>query len=163
MKPPGWTYTIGIVAFFAFTANYIVRVAGPGDTRSTGLVIDLFFTYGPLPIAIGFLGAVIILKASFWIYGFLRGIMTPGVFNFWQIVAQNPDDAYDFFLNSDIWEVRDYPLGADAKTEFPCDLWAGPFNLYVPKIHKRVCIFGDDKRYMHSQEAFVKAFKSKSL
>jgi hypothetical protein len=43
---------------------------------------------------------------------------------FWKLVAQNPDAAYEWFLQSESWKVREYPLSTEYKQEFPESLWA---------------------------------------
>lgn len=161
MKTPGWSFAAGIVVFLAFVANYFIRVAEPGDTESTGIIVSLIMNKGILAAIIYFLVSLIVIRACLWIYGFIRGVRTPGVLQFWKIVAKEPDYAYDFFRRSEIWETREHPLPANFEEEFPSLQWAGPFDLYVPAIGKRICIFGKEPDYRKSQEEFIKTFNNK--
>lgn len=161
MKTPGWSFAAGIVVFIAFVANYFIRFAEPGDEESTGIIISLILNKGILAAIICFLVALIVIRACIWIYGFICGVRTPGVFQFWSIVAKHPDDAYEFFLDSDIWEIRKHPLPSEYEKELPSEQWAGPFDLYVPTIGERVCIFGKEPDYRKSQEEFSAEFKAR--
>lgn len=160
MKSPGWTFSAGTVIVLAFVANYFIRVSGSGDLRSKGIIYKFLLKNDALTSILWFVGAIIAIRICCLIYGFIRGLLTPGVFYFWKVVSQNPDDAHYFFLNSDVWEVRCHPLAPNFEEEFPTEQWAGPFDLYVPRIGKRICIFGKAKLYKNSQIDFLDRFKS---
>lgn len=156
MKPPGFTFAVGIVIAILFAANSFIRVAGPDDIRSTGIIFDFLQNHGVVLSVLWLIGATIVIQLCFWLYGFFRGFRIPGVIGFWKIVTRNPDVAYDWFLNSDAWETRDFPLPSDFRRQFPDEHWAGPFDLYVPSIEKRICIFGKVGQYEKSRDEFIK-------
>jgi hypothetical protein len=90
----------------------------------------------------------------------------PGVVGFWKVVADHPDAAYQWFRESDAWAMQPYPLDKGYEKEFPKEDWAGPFDLWVPSIGKRVCIFGKAGHYEKTRQQFIHlitASKSKNM
>jgi hypothetical protein len=98
---------------------------------------------------------MILVYMGFRIWGFVRALKMPGVVDFWKVVADHPDVAYEWFNQSDAWAVRVHPLYSGYEKEFPEKDWAGPFDLWVPNIGKRVCIFGKTRDYEKTREQFI--------
>lgn len=155
MRPPGFWISVIIVVCIVFLANNFIRMSGPVDAKSTGFIIDFMLSQSIMFSILVFIFAIMIVQAFFWIYGFIRGVRIPGVMDFWKLVAQNPDNAYEWFIQSEFWEVREHPLSAENKQDFPASIWAGPFDLYVPSIERRICIFGKEGQYENSREQFI--------
>jgi len=145
-----------IVLSLAVALNFFVRVAGPEDTHSTGIVIEFLRSYSYWFAIAVFLGATLLVYLGFRVWGFTRALKMPGVVDFWKVVADHPDAAYQWFRQSDAWAVQPHPLDNGYEKLFPEEDWAGPFDLWVPSIGKRICIFGKAGYYERTREQFIK-------
>lgn len=107
-----------------------------------------------------FLSATILVYIGFWLWGFVRALKMPGVLDFWKMVKDHPDEAYDWFCQSDAWEVRIHPLDKGYEKEFSTESWAGPYDLWVPNIGKRICLFGKAGHYEKTREQFIQMIEA---
>ena len=149
-----------VTAIILIVVNYFIRVSSPSDTHSTGFIVDFIRTEGLLKSIIWFLGVSLIVYIFPYIYYFFKGLNRWG---FWRLVAKNPDAAYHWFKESPVWKVLDYPLPSNYQQDVPEDKWAGPFDLYVPELHSRVCIFGLSDEYYNSQLDFIEHMKTLNI
>jgi hypothetical protein len=143
-----------------FFVNTFVRVAGPGDEKSTGYVIEYLMTHSIIAstVAIGSLFLFVVIVQ--WLYFVIRGLRLPDVGQFWRLVARNPDVAYDWFLQSSDWKVFKYPPPDGYRDSVPESEWVGPFDLYVPAIRSRVQIFGRIGSYESARNEFIDLVKN---
>ncbi len=160
MKDFGFGSSIIFVFGFAIVINYFIRVSAPGDQHSTGIIMDFISSRGLLNTFILFMAAIIIVRAVIFVYGYIQGVKKPGVLAFWKLVASNPGFAYQWFIKHPAWHVMDHPLPEDYEQTLSEKDWVGPFDLYVPEIGKRVCIFGRAGEYEHARAEFIEIAKS---
>jgi hypothetical protein len=139
------------VVVAAFIINTFLRV---GDSR---IIIEYIRTHNAFSIflwlsGITFVVDIILAYRNFW-------KNNPKV-NFWKIVHRNPDVAYLWFTSSSNWETVPYPLPSDYRRIFPESDWYGPYDLYVPMLKSRICIFGRSKTYQEAQNEFMQKFNN---
>ncbi len=140
--------------------NTFVRVAGPGDEKSTGYVIEYLMTHSVIASTVAVVSLFLFVLIVHCLYFVVRGLRLPDVGQFWLFVSRNPDAAYDWFLNSSDWRVFNYPPPLGFRDIVPESDWAGPFDLYVPAIHSRVQVFGRRGKYEASRAEFIDIIKS---
>lgn len=160
MRRISYLLSLVVTAIILIVVNYFIRVSSPSDTHSTGFIVDFIRTEGLLKSIIWFLGVSLIVYIFPYIYYFFKGLNRWG---FWRLVAKNPDAAYHWFKESPVWKVLDYPLPSNYQQDVPEDKWAGPFDLYVPELHSRVCIFGLSDEYYNSQLDFIEHMKTLNI
>ena len=79
-------------------------------------------------------------------------ILGAGKLRFWKLAARFPNEAYEWFLREDCWEV-DPTEPLEPRSE-----WCGPFKLAVPQLGWRVVrIYGRVGEMEGSQEEFTRA------
>ena len=92
----------------------------------------------------------------------LRRIIRAGNVPFWKLASQNPDAAFEWFINEDCWIVvapHDNVPGPD---------YTGPFRLAVPMLGGRVVkVYGRITEIDDSERRFIEQYgessKSKPL
>jgi len=144
-----------------FIVNYFIRVSGPGDEHSTGLIVEYLQSYSVSSSLIRAAFLVLIVFIIQWLYFYFRGLRIPNVGQFWSLVASNPDVAYEWFIHSPAWSVFEYPPPPDYRQKVPEAEWSGPFDLYVPSLGMRIQIFGRIGQYESSRESFINLVKNK--
>jgi|APSaa5957512493_1039668.scaffolds.fasta_scaffold266691_1 hypothetical protein len=97
-----------------------------------------------------------------WIIGIIivvylidRWLRSHGRTDFWKITRNNRDDSYDFFMDNDCWIVFDEKPIDGYKNNLPNGELDGPFFQFVPKLDKRVRIYGKVGEYEKSQDNFL--------
>jgi len=101
---------------------------------------------------VNWLLGLLILAGLYWFF-----ILRPGRLDFWQVAAQHPDKAYEYFRASPVWKIFEGKLPDNYKELVPKQEWVGPFKLYVPKIGaSSVTIFGKHPEYLASQNEFLR-------
>ncbi len=99
------------------------------------------------------IGAVIVLAVVFLAIKAYRA----GNPKFWQIAAEHPDDAYDWFKEEDCWVVLD---SESAQKPEPRRDFVGPFGLWVPKLGgKWVAVYGHHEKIEDSERRFVQIIR----
>lgn len=87
--------------------------------------------------------------------GWLLFIKTTGKHRFWKTVAQYPDTAYFFFLESPEWRVED-GINDVLQPSREDDDWHGPFYLQVPILDgQTVVLYGRSSGYEATQDLFL--------
>jgi hypothetical protein len=96
------------------------------------------------------------IVAVLWFVSYLRG--NP---RFWHVVADYPDEAYEWFTVHSEWVVLRPGQGEPYFPEGPSE-YAGPFTVYVPKLGgARVKVYGLADRIEASQAAFLVSLRQR--
>ncbi|OGR40439.1 MAG: hypothetical protein A2X29_06030 [Elusimicrobia bacterium GWA2_64_40] len=69
-------------------------------------------------------------------------------YEFWNLAAKFPDKAYDLFCSDSCWYLDESKM--IKKNEL-----VGPFSLFVPKLDRRIKIWGDAGKIEDSQRKFI--------
>ena len=98
--------------------------------------------------------AVVFGLFLYWLF-----ILRPGRLDFWRVVADHPDGAYDHFKADACWRIFEGRLPENYRSIVPKPEWAGPFRITVPKLGgKSVYVFGRRPDYGASQDDFLGKF-----
>lgn len=97
---------------------------------------------------------VILGVALYWFF-----ILRPGRLDFWRVVAEHPDAAYEHFRSDPCWKIFEDQLPENYQILVPKSEWVGPFRLVVPKLqNKTIHIFGKHPTFEQSQNALLRKF-----
>ncbi len=154
-RPSFLLYSLAIVFVLLLGTNTFIRVSDINHRQESGIVMDFIFSHSLWASLTVFAGAVFLVYACFLLWGIFRAFSIPGIMPFWKLVKNYPDEAFQWFLVQEEWEVLPYEFGKNYKEQFPCKEWEGPFHLWVPSIGRRVCLFGKVGRYESSREMFI--------
>ncbi|MFA5430090.1 MAG: hypothetical protein WC329_02905 [Candidatus Omnitrophota bacterium] len=111
----------------------------------------LFFVWDVSGNFIMFLGSIPLLLLA---YGII--LSRTKTFPFWNLVSKFPDEAYDWFCTDACWYIYDPPNGQTLKPD--TDKYNGGFTLYVPKLNRRITIFGRFDSIEQSERQFLEKY-----
>ena len=101
-----------------------------------------------------FEAAVVVGFLAFLLWKLLRA----GRYDFWKVVGQHPDEAYDYFTANDEWVVVD-PRDPYARPPEPRSDWNGPTTFFVPRLGgRRINVYGKWEGMKGSQDRFMRLF-----
>ena len=80
-----------------------------------------------------------------------------GNFNFWQLVAYNPDTAYQWMRDRPDWIVL-YPKDPIVKQLKKAPDFTGPFKMHVPSLNSHVIIFAEGESLNASKRNFIELY-----
>ncbi len=89
---------------------------------------------------------IVYLIRRFWAFGRI---------DFWKVAHKNGDLAYDFFKENDCWIVFEERPIEGYREELPPGEWDGPFIHVVPKLNRRVRLYGKVGEYEKSEDEFL--------
>lgn len=74
-------------------------------------------------------------------------------FPFWELAAEKPEEAYEWFQNDPCWVICDPPAG---KNEEPDQTeYVGNFHLYVPSLERTITVWGKISLIEESEKRFI--------
>ena len=98
---------------------------------------------------------LIVLAVPSMIFLVLLRVSRGKSFPFWNLVSKIPDDAYQWFLKEEAWDVVD-PVRANNGPPEPSQAYSGPYLLSVPCLGNRnIRVYGRNDSIEDSQRRFL--------